>query len=171
MSLQRQRAPEERARPHSSPFTRQTIPRSGSVPTSAAVTMQGPRALQKSLPLAGPSQADISLAWTSRAEKSLKTVKPKTWSPARSDGRSRPPRPTIIAIARAFAGIRPARPPLLDQKDRRAGRGCGRSGGAVDGPPRLRQVDHRFTGRGSAEPGAAARGRRRIPVEAHPTRP
>ena len=77
ISLQRQRAWEERALPHSSPFTRHTISRSGSVPTSSAVTMQGPRALQKSLPLAGPSQADISFAWISRAEKSLNAVKPK----------------------------------------------------------------------------------------------
>ena len=55
------------------------IPSQAESPISSGVTIQGPITLppSKLLPLAGPSRPSISTRWASRAEKSLKIVKPK----------------------------------------------------------------------------------------------
>src|SRR5439155_753553 len=62
-----------------SPLTRTSILRLYGSPISSGVTIQGPMTLppSKLLPLAGPSRPSISRRWASRAEKSLKMVKPK----------------------------------------------------------------------------------------------
>ena len=63
------------------------MPRRASA-SSSGVTSHGPNELAKSLPLAGPSRTAVSSRWRSRADQSLKIVKPPIASSARSGGRS-----------------------------------------------------------------------------------
>ena len=81
---------------HSSPLTlaRTVSWSSGGRSGSPIVVIHGPIPNAKSLHFCGPIPMPISRAWMSRAEKSLKIVRPKSRSSAWSGVRLRPVPPT-----------------------------------------------------------------------------